>query len=479
MNASPASPDYSQKWMVLLTVAVGVILSTIDASIVNVALPTLVEELNTTFPVIQWVTLGYLLTLASLTLGVGRLGDVVGKKRLYSLGFVLFTAASTACGLAPNVGALIGFRVVQALGAVAVLALGVSILTEAFPPQERGRALGFVGTAVSVGVITGPVAGGLIISALDWRWIFLVNLPVGLVGTLLAFRYVPDTPPLGRQRFDLPGAGLMSLTLLAVALALTLGQELGFSSPPILALFALGVVGGAVFLRVERRVPSPMVDLTLFRNPLLTVSIVTGFLTFLAVGGIFFLMPFYLENVLGLSVRDVGLVLGTAPLVLGLVAPASGALSDRVGVRWLTLAGLVVLVGTYLAFGLIDTDTPVWVIVAVSAPLGVGMGVFQSPNNSAIMGSVPREYSGVAGGMLTLTRLLGQISGVAVLGSVWSARVLSAGAVDATRAPAELQVAGLRDVFHLAAALLLVAAALGGWGLHRERSAPRPLPQEA
>ena len=193
----------------MIAVSVSVIMATIDASIVNVAFPTLVEELDTTFNVIQWVALAYLLTIATLTLGMGRLGDVLGKKRLYAVGFIIFTVASLLCGIAPDVSWLIGFRVVQAIGAVMLLALGSAILVESFPPSERGKALGLIGTAVSLGIITGPMVGGLLISAFSWRAIFLVNLPVGILGTWLAIRYVPNTPPAEGQRFDIVGALLM------------------------------------------------------------------------------------------------------------------------------------------------------------------------------------------------------------------------------------------------------------------------------
>jgi EmrB/QacA subfamily drug resistance transporter len=461
----------------MATISVGVILATIDGSIVNVAFPTLVDELGTTFNAIQWVALGYLLTIATLTLGVGRLGDIIGKKRIYTAGFSVFTIASVLCGLAPGVGWLIGFRVVQGIGSVMILALGAAILTEAFPPTERGRALGLIGTAVSIGIITGPVVGGLLISTFGWRAIFFVNLPIGVLGTLLALRHVPNTRPVGGQRFDFAGAGLLSLSLFSVSLALTLGQELGFASPPILAGFAVAVLSAVAFVVVERRVQSPMVRLDLFRDPRLSVGVTTGFLVFSALSATFLLLPFYLEGVLGFGVREVGLLLGAAPLVVGVAAPLSGNLSDRVGVRPLTLTGLAILALTFLGFLTLDIDTDVLGYLLLAVPIGLGVGIFQSPNNSAIMGAVPRAYSGVAGGLLTLTRLLGQIWGIAVLGSIWAARVAvhAGGAVaggDPSSAPPAAQVAGIHDTFVIVSGITLVALAIGIWGLRRE---PRPV----
>ncbi len=456
----------------MATIGSGVILATIDGSIVNIALPTIRTDLDTTFRMVQWVPIGYLLVIAGLTLGTGRLGDILGKKRIYTVGFVVFTLGSMLCGLAPSIGFLIGFRLIQALGAVMILALGAAILTEAFPPNERGKALGFIGTFVSIGIVTGPAVGGLLISALDWRWIFYVNLPVGIIGTLLAIRFVPNLPPAPGQKMDYRGAALLSITLLSLAFALTRGQDAGFFDGTNLMLYAVVVAGVAGFIALERRLESPMIRLDIFRNPLLSVSIITGFITFVVLSAVFLLMPFYLEGVLGFDVRTVGLLVGAGPLVLGVISPMSGALSDRIGVRRLTLAGLVILSVTYLALRSLDVNTEWWQYVLLAIPIGVGVGVFQSPNNSAIMGTMPREYSGVAAGILSITRLMGQIVGFALLGSFWASRVLAntgTPVVDATRAPAAAQVAGIHDTFLLGFVLMAVAAMLGFWGFRKER----------
>lgn len=477
MSDAPGA-DHSRKWLVMLAVSMGVLLATIDGTIVNIALPTLVDELGTTFNTIQWVALGYLLTIATLTLGVGRLGDVIGKKGLYVAGYVGFTAASALCGFAPDVSWLIAFRVVQAVGAVLILSLGSAILVEAFPPTERGKALGWIGTAVSLGIISGPVIGGFLISAYSWRAIFFVNIPVGLIGTFVALRHVPQTPPAEGQRFDFLGAALMSASLLSLSLALTLGQELGFASPSMIALFAVAAVAAVAFIKVELRVESPMIELRLFRNPVLSVSVATGFLTFVCMSATFFLLPFFLDGMLGLDLRTVGLLLGAAPLMLGLVSPFAGSLSDRIGIRPLTVAGLSIMAASYLGFLTVDLDLTVPHYLAIVLPLGIGAAVFQSPNNSAIMGSVPREYMGIGGGLLTITRLLGQITGIAVLGSVWAANVArSAGGAlsegGATAAPVAAQMQGLHGTFLIAAIVMGVAVTVGAWGLKRERRPAR------
>ncbi len=477
----PSEVDYSNKWLVLSAVAVASLLATIDGSIVNVAFPSLVEALGTSFNVIQWVALAYLLTIATLTMAMGRLGDVVGKKPLYVVGLVSFTIGSTLCGLSPNVGWLIAFRIVQALGAVLLLALGAAILTEAFPPRERGKAFGWFGTAVSVGIVAGPVLGGILISTLGWRSIFFVNIPVGIAATLLAIRYVPNTRPVGKQRFDIIGAALMSIALLALSLALTLGQEHGFGSPWIIFGFGVAALAAAAFVIVELRVESPMLQLRLFRSPMLSVSVGSGYLTFVCLSATFFLLPFYLEGVLGFRVGTVGILLGVAPLLMGVVSPIAGTVSDRIGVRKVTLFGIGLIALSYFGFYTFGTDTSVGHFLLVAIPLGVGLGAFNSPNNSAIMGSVPPEYTGLGGGLLTITRLLGQVSGIAVLGSVWAAAVAAAsgGSLPAAGAPAAdpaAQVAGLHITFIIAAAVMTAAFAVSAWGTRRMSAELRTSP---
>lgn len=485
MTQQPGPPpgvDYDRRWLVMVSIGLGIFLGTIDGSIVNVALPTLVDEFGTSFGVAQWIVLGYLLTLSTLVLAVGRLGDMVGKKRIYPFGFGVFTAASMLAGLSPTVGFLIGFRVLQAVGAAMIFALGFAIITEAFPPKERGRALGIAGSIVSVGIIIGPTLGGLLIDSFSWRWIFYVNLPVGIFGTLAALRFIPDVPPPGGQRFDFAGAGVWFVALLTLLLGLTLSQERG-ADPVVVALLVVAAAALVVFVVVERRAAQPMLDLAMFRTRLLSVNLFSGWLTFVGIAGLLILLPFYLENVLGYEPREVGLLLAAAPVTLGLVAPLSGSIADRIGERPVTVVGLAVLLVGYLSLQTLDTDTAAWEYVAVLVPIGLGMGIFQSPNNSAIMGSVSRARLGIASGMLAFTRTLGQISGVALLGALWAARTLAhQGGVrssDVTGAPVAAQVAGMHDAFIVLTIVMIFALGLTVWGLVHarrvRRSAPVPL----
>ena len=466
----PPGVDYARKWLVMVAIAMGIFLGTIDGSIVNAALPTLVEELDTTFVAIQWVLLSYLLTLATLTLGVGRLGDMTGKRPIYSAGFALFTLASMLCGLAPNVGFLIGFRVLQGVGASMIFALAFAIVTEAFPPSERGRALGIAGSIVSIGVAIGPALGGLIIDALSWRWIFYVNVPVGIIGTWTAWRFVPVVEPPGGPRFDFRGAALFFVTLISLMLALTLAQDEGFTSAVVLSLFAAFAVGLVAFITLERRLEQPMLDLTLFRDALLSVNLVMGFLVFVTIVGGLILLPFYLQDIQGYDVRTMGLYLAIIPIGLGVSAPISGWWSDRIGPRPVIVVGLAVTLLGFLGFTTLDVDTNGLRYSLLALPIGVGIGIFQSPNNSAVMGAVPPHRLGVTSGMLTITRITGQITGIAVLGALWAGRVAArSGETDPTEAMPVEQVGGLTDTMLAVVGLCVVALALSVWSVRRER----------
>lgn len=470
---TPQPIDFSLKWYVMAAVGMGIFLATIDGSIVNIALPTLVRNLNTDFATVQWVVLAYLLTVTTLMLSVGRLADMIGKKSIYTVGFIVFTLGSVFCGLAPSIYWLIAFRVLQALGAAMIMALGMGIITEAFPPNERGKALGISGSIVSVGIVIGPTLGGFLIDALTWRWIFFVNLPVGIVGTLMVIRFVPAIIPVGKQRFDYWGALSLFLSLLSLLSALTLGQQLGFTDLWTLLLFVIGVFLLLVFIAIELRTKQPMIDLRLFKNRLFSISLITGFLTFVAIAGTIILIPFYLEEVLGYDTRQVGLLLAVVPISLGITSPLSGTLSDRYGTRPITVIGLVILLIGYYALSSLDTHTSVISYLIRFLPIGIGMGIFQSPNNSAIMGTAPSERLGIVSGMLAITRSLGQAAGIAILGAIWAAGVFRFAGDNfsggATYAPATAQVTALSNTFTVVIFIISVALLLGIWGLIQER----------
>ena len=473
MNSS-SKIDFKRKWFVMAAVSMGVFLATIDGSIVNVALPTLVKDLNTDFTTIQWVVLAYLLTISTLMLSIGRWADMIGKKRIYTWGFVVFTLGSLACGISTTVYMLITFRVVQAIGSAMMMALGMAIVTENFPPQERGKALGISGMTVSIGIIAGPTIGGLILGSFSWHWIFFVNLPVGILGVILALKFVPDVIPGIQQKFDFPGAIALFFSLICLLFALTLGENKGFLSLPVLFLATGFVLFLIAFIWIESRSPQPMIDLKLFQNELFSTNLVTGFITFISSAGLMILMPFYLENLLYYAPRMVGLLMAVVPVSMGIFAPISGALSDRWGTRSLTVVGLAMILIGYIGVSSLSLETTALGYILRFLPVGIGAGIFQSPNNSAIMSAAPKERLGVASGLLSLTRTLGQITGIAVLGAIWSGRIIARSLPEVVTSSSEgaplIQVQALNDTTMVVVVLLVLGILLSIWAWFKERS---------
>ncbi|MGH8001280.1 MAG: MFS transporter [Brasilonema sp.] len=452
----------SGKWWAMLGVGLGVLMFTIDTSIVNIALPTLVQVFHTSFVTIQWVVLSYLLVVTALVLGAARLGDMFGKKQLYLGGLILFTFSSLLCGLAPGDYWLIGFRALQGLGAVMISALGAAIVTEVFPSSERGRALGIIGAVVSLGVALGPTVGGLLIAFSDWRSIFLVNVPIGIFASFVVVRSVPagkKNPT--KQKFDWLGALIMTVILICFALAMTHGQNHGFGSRTTLALLFVTFLGLIGFLWLETRLKQPMLDLQLFRNLSFSLSLLSALFVFIVIAGVIFIAPFFLELVLHYSTQQVGLLLAVSPVLGGIVAPFSGNLSDRFGTRIISLIGLLLMTVGCLAVSTFSAQlTELGYIVRV-APFGIGLGMFQSPNNSAILGEVPPERLGIASGLLSLSRTLGQTTGLSVMGALFTVLTLSSSsAADVTSAPPEALVFAVQGTFRVAAVILFAAALL-------------------
>jgi EmrB/QacA subfamily drug resistance transporter len=472
-----SSIDYSKKWFVMAAVACEVFLATIDGSIVNIALNTLVEELHQPLAVVEWVVLAYLLVIATLMLSIGRLADMFGKKKLFAAGLATFTIGSLLCGLSPNIYWLITSRVIQAVGASMNMALSTAIVTEAFPDKERGKALGIIGLFVSMGVIAGPTLGGIILQHLSWHWLFFVNLPIGVIGFILVLLYVPNLKPTGNQKFDFLGAGTLFICMISFLMALSIIQTDGFNNSIIYVLFVLAVVMAFVFIRVEHKAEEPMIDLKLFTDRLFSINLITCLLSFIASAGVTLLIPLYLQNIMGYDPQKTGLLMIISPLAMALAAPISGAISDRVGSRILTTIGLsIALIGYTLFIGLNEhTSLPVYILSYVA--IGMGMGIFQSPNNSAVMGSAPKGRLGVASGLLSLTRILGQTAGISILGAVWEANVYyiagNLQTTDATQAPIPAQVSALHIAMIFTAAIILLSVIFSAWAMVTDQRVKR------
>jgi len=457
----PSPQSTSSKWWVMLGVGLGVLMFTLDTSIVNIALPTLIQVFQTTFATIQWVVLSYLLVITALVLGAARLGDMIGKKRLYLGGLIVFTISSLLCGLSPGVGWLIGFRALQGVGAVMISALGAALVAEVFPGSERGRALGIIGAVVSLGIALGPTVGGFLIGWFDWRMIFFVNIPIGIFASFVVARNIPQSQYKAvQQRFDWFGLVVMAIALTAFALGMTHGQDAGgFGNPITLGLLGLAFIGLLIFLWQESRIASPLLDLSLFQNRPFSLSLLTAILVFIVIAGSIFILPFFLELVLKYSTSHVGLLLAVSPVLGGIVAPLSGNLSDHFGTRTISLMGLVLMIIGCLSISTFSAEITDLDYILRVAPFGIGLGMFQSPNNSAILGSVPPERLGIASGLLSLTRTLGQTTGVPLLGAIFAGMVLmqSASAM-VTDAPPDALVFGVQSTFRIAAVLLAIAA---------------------
>jgi len=447
----------------MLGVGMGVFMATLDASIVNISLPTLVQDLNTDLATITWVILSYVLVLTSMMLGVARLGDMFNKKKLYMNGLGLFSFASLLCGLAPNVYWLIGFRALQGFGAAMTQAIGIAIITEVFPAKERGRALGIIGTTVSIGIAIGPPLGGLLIGLVGWPAIFLVNVPVGVLAIWVVNHFVPSSEARLGQRFDAAGALILFVTLSSYALGMTAWQQQGIESMLTRGLLVAATAGLILFIFVEARIKQPMIDLRMFRNILFSINLLMGFLVFVVMAGMF-IMPFFLELVKGYPVQTVGLIMMANPIAMGLIAPIAGSLSDRFGSRGISLLGLIAFaIGCFTISTLNQNVTALGFILRL-IPFGIGSGMFQSPNNSAIMGEAPRERLGVASGLLSLSRTLGQTTGLPLMGALFTSLVLSFSGLSTglditSAAPANL-VAGINGTYRVAALIIMTSIIL-------------------
>lgn len=409
------------RWFILGTVLVGATMSALDVSIVNVALPTLQTDFKVNLAMIEWVAMAYMLTLTIFLPLFGRLADIFGRSKMYNTGFVVFTVGSALCGLAPSAAFLVGARILQAVGAGLLQANSVALITQAFPASERGRAIGIQGAVQAIAMSVGPFVGGLLISAVSWRAIFYVNVPIGIIGTFAAL-YILPAGEVSKQResIDYLGTVLFATGLAFLVLAVNEGEGMGWTAPLILTYFVLAAVLLTGFIVTEMRVRHPMIDLSLFKRYAFSAGNLTGLLSYYVLFAVLFLMPFYLEKIGGYTPALTGTILTPIPLAMAIVAPFAGHISDKYGSRLMTTWGMVVCAVSALLLIFMGHTTNIAVLVTVLIVLGIGMGLFTPPNNSAIMGSAPKERLGVAGGILNMMRALGLIFGVDISGVIFT-----------------------------------------------------------
>jgi EmrB/QacA subfamily drug resistance transporter len=436
---------HGNPWAVLLVVSLGFFMTLLDLTIVNIAIPNLITKLHASLDDVLWVINAYALVLAVLVITAGRLGDLVGPRVMFSSGVAVFTAASAACGLAPSPGWLIGFRAVQGLGAAMLMPQTLTIITNTFPPERRGAAFGVWGAVAGVATVAGPTLGGLLVTAFDWRWIFFVNLPFGVLVLLITPVIIPDLRLGRRHRIDIPGVLLASAGLLAICYGLVEGQKYnwgtitGFISIPL--IIGLGVVLLIAFLLVQKLTQDrePLVPFAVFRDR--NYSVVNWVSGVLSVGmmGIFLPLTLYFQSVLGFSALKAGLVMAPASLVSMVVAPVAGKSTDKIGGKYILMSGLILFGAGMGWLALIARPDSGW--LTFLAPLivaGLGMGCIFAPMVTVAMRNIDPRLAGAASGVLNTVRQVGLVIGTATVGALLQNRLVSSIANQATARSAAL-----------------------------------------
>jgi EmrB/QacA subfamily drug resistance transporter len=427
-DLADANEQRTHSRRVLYVVSLGLVLVALNHRAIQIALPTLTHVFHTDLSFIQWVLLVYDLAVIGLVLTAGRLGDLFGRKWFYIGGFLIFTVSSALCGLAQTPVQLIGFRIIQGMGGALVMANGRALVSVNTPASERGKALGLTSTAFHVGYMAGPTLGGFIIDAIGWRWIFHVNIPIGLASAYFAWKVLRDRPRSNeRIKVDFIGGAFLLLTNICFVYALNQLPHLGLSHPIVFSFFIVSVVSLFLFIRAESRVENPILDLALFRSRLFTASNLSLFFITFTQSAISVLIPFYLQNLIGFSPTQMGWIIIANSVVIIMIAPLAGWLSDRLGSRLLCTAGsAIVVVGQYLIASL-TLESSIFEMVLPQVLTGLGWAIFNSPNQSAILGAVPRDKVGAASGMTITTARVGGAIGIALSGALLTHALSSSG----------------------------------------------------
>lgn len=464
------SPNY--KWWVFLAIAIGLFTSVSDFGSLIVALPTIANHFGTDLPTTQWVLIGYSLTISALLLPMGRLADIIGRKKVYLIGFSIFIVGGIAAGFSQNVQTLILFKVIQGVGASMTQGTGMAIALSAFPHDERGRALGLQITTVGSGNILGPVLGGLIVGTLGWRWIFYVSVALSalvIVSALLILDARKSTGGRGGQNaFDWLGASLSTSALVTFLMIMTNAPRVGWASPIILAAMIALVSFIGSFVYWELRSPAPMMDVRQFKRRLFSMGVAAGFISFIGNSSVRFLIPFYLQAVLGYSPQKIGLIIVPSAIAMIVTGPLSGRLSDRFGWRPFTVGGLMFSVVGLLILSTLTPTSSVGVVILGMVMMMTGSGTFYPPNNASILSTVDESKYGVMSGFVNLIRNSGNITGIAVATAIVTGVMASSGFEPSLAAVSESGgagvieafVSGLRLAYRIIAGLIVVAVIL-------------------
>lgn len=447
----------SESKVILFTIMIGAFMSMFDGGVVNVGLPTIAKEFKTDMSAVQWIASIYLLIMSALLPILGMIADNFGRRRMYNAGFLVISVFTLTCGFASSLGMLIVMRIMQAIGGAMVMANGLAIATENYPSSQRGRNIGLLATTLAIGSIAGPPAGGFVIGLWGWRSVFFLTFIVSFIGFIASYFTIPRDKKIREEkfRFDFLGSFLLVLSIITFIFGLSNVNTLGWSNPVIFGSLIICAISTGVFLYCEKRKQNPVINLKLFNNWTFTASILASLISFITMFSPTVLLPFYYQEVLGLSAETTGLYLMAFPIAMALVSTFSGALSDKIGSSFLTSLGLVINGIALVLLANITLNTSAYLILFYVALMGLSLGLFQSPNNSCIMGSVPKNELGAASGITQLIKNIGMVIGIA-----FSVALFSAFTDHHTANYAQNFINGTQKVYICAAVLSLIGAVI-------------------
>lgn len=402
----------SNKWKILAVVLLGPLVSTIDASIVNVALPDMARKLYTSIDTIQWVVTSYLITISAFIMVFGKIGDLIGKCKIFHRGFIIFSAGSLLCALSNTIEFLIISRVIQAIGASMILSSNQGIIADTFSIHERGKALGLSGSTVAIGTMLGPPIGGFLVQFLNWQSIFIINIPIGIIAFAAGIKVLPKDNKNGSLKsLDIPGSILFIIFIVCVFWALSSGEKFGWDNPYIISSFTAACICIVAFYFLENRIKNPMIEFTLFNNKLFNISLLCAFISYTIIFSNNIIYPFYLQYVMKISPAKAGFLMIIFPVFAGIIAPLSGQITDKIGGEIPSFLGLICTIISLVLLSMLNLDSSYIHIIISIAILGIGNGLFQSPNNTIVMSLAPRNKLGIAGSINALIRNIGMVFG--------------------------------------------------------------------
>lgn len=460
MNNIDNEKENSKRWWILVVIGVFAFMSNLDSSIVNVALPVMSKSLGVPMNQISWVVSIYLVLLSSLLLLFGKLGDIKGKNLIFRIGTIVFVGGSIISGLGYNFTILLLGRVVQAIGAAMTLSNTYGMVTSTFQIKERGRAMGLIGTFVSLGAIAGPTLGGFILAVFPWTFIFWINIPIGIFAIILGMFVFSKNIILSEDKLDWIGVILQGVAIIGLFGGIFMGQDNGYSNKFTILMFLVGILSSIIFIIVENRVSSPLLNVKIFSNKIFTYGLSTAFLIFVANFFTTIIIPFYFELARGYSTGYTGLLLVEYPLLMVIFGPIGGALADKWSITGIQIIGAILITIGNILYLFLDLNSPLYIYIIITSFLGIGMGLFQSPNGDIVMSVVDKKELGIAGSINALSRNLGFSAGSALATTILFAGMSFKAGYKVTSFTAkhpEWFISGMHIAFIIAAVLALVA----------------------